>query len=73
MGLVIASITVFLYFYIIVYFDYIESVEDNRYIDYDVKTITASDYTVEFEISDSQYNRWKNQYLHDHNPMSELA
>jgi len=36
----------------IVYVDYIRSVQANNYIEWDVKTITAGDYSVEFDISD---------------------
>jgi len=41
---------VFVYFYVLVFVDYIKTVEKNNYLDFDVKTITAEDYTVEFKI-----------------------
>ena len=49
-GLIVACITVLVYFFSVVYFDYIETVEETNYVDFDVKTITAGDYTVEFDL-----------------------
>jgi hypothetical protein len=43
----------------VVYFDYIYSVQVNKYVDYDVKTITAGDYTMEFDIKIEQYHAFK--------------
>lgn len=49
-GLFIACQSVFVYLFIIIYFDYIATVEKNAYIDFDVRTITAGDYSVEFDL-----------------------
>lgn len=40
----------------IVYVDYIRSIQANNYVEWDVKTITAGDYSVEFDISDRFYD-----------------
>lgn len=40
----------FVYLYTLVFFDYLETVQKTKYVDWDVKTITAGDYTVEFDI-----------------------
>jgi hypothetical protein len=40
----------FVYLFIIIYFDYIKTVEKNSYVDFDVRTITAGDYSVEFDL-----------------------
>jgi hypothetical protein len=45
------SIAVFVYLFTIVFFDYIKSVQDNKFIDYDVQTITVGDYSIEFDIT----------------------
>jgi hypothetical protein len=39
---------VFIYLFVLIYIDYIKAVENNRFLDFDVQTITAADYTVEF-------------------------
>ena len=50
-----ASLGVFNYFFATIYFQYIKNVQLNTYVDYDVKTLTAADYTIEFEIDDDMY------------------
>ena len=54
-GLYIASFGVFIYFFVFNVFGYIESVQSLKYVDWDVKTVTAADYTVEFDIPSSMY------------------
>lgn len=49
-GLIVGCVAVFIYLFTVVYFDYIKSVQMNKYVDFDVKTITAGDYTVEFDL-----------------------
>ena len=44
----LGSIGVFIYLFVLIYIDYIKAVENNRFLDFDVQTITAADYTVEF-------------------------
>ena len=46
--LLLSSIGVFTYLFVLIYIDYIKAVENNRFLDFDVQTITSSDYTVEF-------------------------
>lgn len=42
-------------------------------MDYDVRTITAADYSIEFPISEEQYEHWKSNYKQEENPISEIA
>ena len=35
------------------YLDYMKKIQENNYIEWDVKTITAGDYTIEFDIAPS--------------------
>ena len=35
------------------YLDYMKKIQENNYIEWDVKTITAGDYTIEFDIKPS--------------------
>lgn len=72
-GLIAGSIIVFIYLFTIVYFDYIKSVQKTKFVDFDVKTITASDYTVEFDISDELFDNFCQNYYDKTNPMSEIA
>ena len=44
-----------------------------RYIDYDVETVTAGDYSVEFNIWEETYEHWKSNYYDRSNPMGENA
>ena len=49
-GLLIASISVFLTLFMINFLDYVRKMQEFNYVEWDVKTITAGDYTVEFDI-----------------------
>lgn len=44
-----------------------------EYVDWDVKTITAGDYSVEFDIRKKTYDRWRARYFDERNPMSQNA
>ena len=64
---------VFIYFFVIVYIDFIRAKERNQFVDFDVKTISAGDYAVEFDINEKSYDKFKQEYFLDTNPMSEMA
>ena len=49
-GLMYACVVVFLSLFILNYFDFIKKVQENNYIEWDVKTITSGDYTVEINL-----------------------
>lgn len=71
-GLVVGCIAVFIYLFTLIYFDYIRCVQQNLFIDWDVKTITAGDYTVEFDIPAKVYTKFLESYLQPSNPISEI-
>jgi len=73
LGLIYASVAIFIFLFSLVYFDYIYEVLENKYVEYDVKTLTAGDYTVEFEISQDQYEEFKARYFKWDSPMQECA
>lgn len=73
LGLLFTCTAVFIYFYATVFFDYIRAIESTKQLDFDVKTITAGDYSVEFKIDHAQYDFWKENYFQESNPMSEMA
>jgi len=72
-GLMTGCIAVFIYLFTVVYYDYVKSVQMNNYVDWDVKTITAGDYTIEFDIDIETYDHWHEHYYDESNPMSENA
>lgn len=43
----------------------------NTFVDWDVKSITAGDYSVEFDLDVKTYDYFKNTYYDETNPMSE--
>lgn len=67
------AIIVFIYLFSIVYFDYIKSVQKTKFVDFDVKTITAGDYTIEFDINDELYFNFVQNYYDRTNPIPEIA
>lgn len=73
LGLLVACIGVLIYFFALVYFDYIRAIEKNKYLDFDVATITAGDYTVEFDMPKASYEYFKKVYYNKKCPMSEIA
>ena len=42
----------------VVYIDFIRQVAKNNFVEWDVKTITAGDYTCEFDIEEEFYNQF---------------
>ena len=54
-GLFISCLCVFIYFFVLIYFDYVKCKQETLYVDWDVKTVTAGDYTVEFIVTVEMY------------------
>jgi|TARA_B110001450_G_scaffold256624_1_gene287813 hypothetical protein len=57
-GLFIGCLSIFIYLYTLVYLDYIQVVQKLKFIDFDVKTITAGDYTIEFDLEEDIYDNF---------------
>jgi hypothetical protein len=72
-GLVVGCVAVFIYLFTVVYYDYIKSVQATSFVDWDVKTITAGDYTIEFDLDEETYENWQKKYYDPSNPVSENA
>lgn len=47
-------------------------VQNNKLLDFDVKTITAADYAVEFGVSPLAYRNFIEKYHDETNPISEI-
>ena len=54
-GLFIGCAAVFIALFVVNYLDYIKKSQENEYIEWDVKTITAGDYAIEFDIGPDFY------------------
>lgn len=72
-GLTCGCLAVFAYLFTLVYLDYIKSVQTTKYVDWDVKTVTAGDYTIEFDIDTETYEHWQTNYYDKTNLLSESA
>jgi hypothetical protein len=48
-------------------------VQKNNYVDWDVKTVTAGDYTVEFDLTQSTFENFLKGFLDEKNPISEIG
>ena len=70
-GLLIACIGVMIYLFCLIFFDYIKCIQETLYVDWDVKTITAGDYTVEFNINIEIYQMFLAKFYDPANPISE--
>ena len=57
----------------LVYLDFIKCKEMNEYVEFDVDTITAGDYTVTFDLEKDTYIRFTDNYMDEKNPMCENA
>jgi hypothetical protein len=47
--------------------------QKTKFVDFDVKTITAGDYSIEFDISDAHFDKFSLNYYDKTNPMPEIA
>jgi len=72
-GLFIGCLAIFIYLYTLVYLDYVQVVQKLKYIDFDVKTITAGDYTIEFDLDEDMYDHFIRNYFDPTNPIAECA
>ena len=51
LGLIVATIGVFMYFYIGMAIEYETSFQKMKFVEWDLANITAADYTVEFDLT----------------------
>jgi len=59
-GLIASCLAVAIGLYCVVFFDYTKQISINEFLEHDVKTVTAGDYTVEFKISTEFFDSWEN-------------
>ena len=80
-GLLIGCCAVFIALFVINYVDYIKKTQENNYVEWDVKTITAGDYAIEFDIQPEffedflakEYNSWVEKCATQDPPMKFLS
>lgn len=65
-GLALACSAVFVSLFVLNYLDYIKKTQENNYVEWDVKTITSGDYTIEFDITASFFAKYVDQVYEDH-------
>jgi len=73
LGLIISASAVWIYLFVHISVEYIKSVQQNMFVDWDVKTISAADYTVEFRVTPEMYEYFQDKYLCETNPLSEIG
>lgn len=59
-GLYVASTGVFIALFFVVFVDYMSSVFKSSFVEWDVKTITAGDYSIELDIPESMWQTFLN-------------
>ena len=57
-ALLLGCIGVFLALFVINFNDYMRKVSENGYVEWDVKTMTAGDYTIEFDLDEGFYDAY---------------
>ena len=57
-GLFCSCTGVFIYLFTVVFFDWLRCSQKSIFVDYDIKTITAADYSIEFNLSPEQWTHW---------------
>ena len=66
-GLVLACCAVFVSLFIINFLDYVKKIQENNYIEWDIKTVTAGDYTIEFDITPKFFQTFLDKEYEDFN------
>lgn len=72
-GLAISCVGVWIYLFTHITIEYIKSIQGNAYVEWDVKTCSAADYTVEMRIHPEMYEYFQEKYLDETNPISEIG
>jgi hypothetical protein len=57
-GLALACLSVFVSLFVINYLDYVKKLQENNYIEWDIKTVTAGDYSIEFDLKPSFFEKY---------------
>ena len=52
----------FVALFIVNFLDYIKKVQQNNYVEWDVKTVTAGDFTIEFDVDPGFFIDYKRNF-----------
>ena len=63
-GLLVSCAAVFIALFVVNFIDYVRRVQMNNYIEWDVKTITAGDFTIELDITKDFFNDFKEKEMY---------
>ena len=63
-GLYIGCMGVFVALFFVVFVDYISSVFKNSFVEWDVKTVTAGDYSCELDIPEAMWSTFIREKYH---------
>jgi len=63
LALIFGCAAVFISLFVINYLDFIGKTAENNYVEWDVKTITAGDYSIEFDLDPNFYPDWVTKEL----------
>lgn len=64
-GLLLACIAVFIALFVSNYLDYVKKIQANDYVEWDVNTITAGDYSIEFDLDAGFYETYLETVMED--------
>lgn len=64
-GLIIGCISISIALFMMVYIDYIKQIQKTNFVEWDVKTITAGDYAIEFDVTEKFYRDFKEKKAGD--------
>jgi hypothetical protein len=67
----IGSLVVLVYMFLVQFFKELRYHQKDLLKQWDVKTVTAADYTIEFDISVEAFKYWKDHYYDKLSPMNE--
>ena len=73
MGLVVASISAFVILFSVTFIDYIKGVQAFKFVEFDFKTLSTGDYSVQFNITKNMYNTFLKTYHDKKSPLSEIG
>jgi hypothetical protein len=72
-GLYIGCMGVFIALFFVVFVDYISSVFKNSFVEWDVKTVTAGDYSCELDISKQMWEKFVNEHYNALSGKTKIA
>lgn len=73
MGLAVSCMALLVVFFSITYISYARGVQAYQYVEFDYKTLSTADYTVELPITAGMWQTFLDTYFDHKNPISEIG